>query len=573
MQTKKTKRPKGLIRRFIPYFAKYKAVLFFDLFCAALTTVCELVLPMLVRYVTNAGINDLASLTVGVVLKIGALYLFLRLVDAAANFFMASVGHIMGTKIETDMRTAMFDHLQKLSFNYFDNTKVAQIMTRITTDLFDVTEFAHHCPEEFFIAGGKTEAMEALREVRRLSKALLVFKLGDKGCAALPGDIPDSFVDEVVYPGFPVKVFNSIGAGDGFMSGFLRGWLRNEDLASCCRYANAAGAFAVSRLGCSSAYPSWTELQYFVSHGSKHKWLREDAMLEQIHWATNRRNKWKNLAVFAFDHRDPFSALAAETGRDAKAITAFKNLAFRAVAEASSELEGQNDVGILVDDTYGQSVLFESNRYPFWVGRSIEKTGVNPLMFEGKADVGSTLQAWPENHVVKCLFRPGAKDAPEVVEENERQLCRLFSGARSTGHDLLLEIIVDQPQTREEQDACLLRWMRRCYELGVYPDYWKILPVADQGTWQAIEALIGEYDPYCRGILFLGLNVAEAELVKRFAALPESPRALGFAIGRSIFLEPARKWFAGQMSDEDAVATMRDCFLRLARAWNGRNRG
>ena len=266
-------------------------------------------------------------------------------------------------------------------------------------------------------------------------------------------------------------------------------------------------------------------------------------------------------------------ALAAETGRDAKAITAFKNLAFRAVAEASSELEGQNDVGILVDDTYGQSVLFESNRYPFWVGRSIEKTGVNPLMFEGKADVGSTLQAWPENHVVKCLFRPGAKDAPEVVEENERQLCRLFSGARSTGHDLLLEIIVDQPQTREEQDACLLRWMRRCYELGVYPDYWKILPVADQGTWQAIEALIGEYDPYCRGILFLGLNVAEAELVKRFAALPESPRALGFAIGRSIFLEPARKWFAGQMSDEDAVATMRDCFLRLARAWNGRNRG
>ena len=140
MQTKKTKRPKGLIRRFIPYFAKYKAVLFFDLFCAALNTVCELVLPMLVRYVTNAGINDLASLTVGVVLKIGALYLFLRLVDAAANFFMASGGHIMGTKIETDMRTAMFDHLQKLSFNYFDNTKVAQIMTRITTDLFDVTK-------------------------------------------------------------------------------------------------------------------------------------------------------------------------------------------------------------------------------------------------------------------------------------------------------------------------------------------------------------------------------------------------------------------------------------------------
>lgn len=127
LESKARKHPKGLVRRFLPYFKKYKAVLFFDLFCAALTTVCELVLPMLVRYVTNAGINDLASLTVGVVLKIGALYLFLRLVDAAANFFMASIGHIMGTKIETDMRTAMFDHLQKLSFNYFTTPRWARL--------------------------------------------------------------------------------------------------------------------------------------------------------------------------------------------------------------------------------------------------------------------------------------------------------------------------------------------------------------------------------------------------------------------------------------------------------------
>lgn len=129
--------------------------MFFDLLCAALTTVCELVLPMLVRYITNMGINDLASLTIATVLKIGALYLFLRIVDAAADFFRASVGHIMGSKIETEMRSDLFDHLQKLSFNYFDNTKVGQIMSRITSDLFDVTEFAHHCPEEIFIAGIK----------------------------------------------------------------------------------------------------------------------------------------------------------------------------------------------------------------------------------------------------------------------------------------------------------------------------------------------------------------------------------------------------------------------------------
>ncbi len=150
----KTKK-KGLLRRFVRYFGPYKGVMIFDLFCAALTTVCELVLPMLVRYITDMGINDLASLTLGLILKIGALYLFLCLVDAGATFFRASVGHIMGAKMETDMRTDLFAHLQKLSFNYFDNTKVGQIMSRITSDLFDVTEFAHHCPEELFMAGVK----------------------------------------------------------------------------------------------------------------------------------------------------------------------------------------------------------------------------------------------------------------------------------------------------------------------------------------------------------------------------------------------------------------------------------
>ena len=145
----------ALLRRFWPYMARYKGILCFDLFCAALTSVCELVLPLIMRSITNMGVNDLSSLTVGYILRVGALYLVLRLIDGAANYFMANTGHVMGARIETDMRRDAFDHLQKLSDSYFANTKVGQIMGRITNDLFDVTEFAHHCPEEFFIAGLK----------------------------------------------------------------------------------------------------------------------------------------------------------------------------------------------------------------------------------------------------------------------------------------------------------------------------------------------------------------------------------------------------------------------------------
>ena len=145
----------SLMRRFAPYYKKYMGVFVLDLFCAGLTTLCEIFLPLMVRYLAQLGQQDLSLLTTGLVLRVAGAYLALRLIDIAAAWFMADVGHIMGAKIETDMRTDFFHHLQTLSFHFFANTKVGQLMARISSDLFDVTEFAHHCPEEFFIAGLK----------------------------------------------------------------------------------------------------------------------------------------------------------------------------------------------------------------------------------------------------------------------------------------------------------------------------------------------------------------------------------------------------------------------------------
>ncbi|MBQ4527008.1 MAG: ABC transporter ATP-binding protein [Clostridia bacterium] len=145
----------GSLFSFTKYYKPYVGIIILDLLCACLTTVCELVLPMIVRYITNAAQLGESSLLVSTVLKMGALYLFLRLVDTFANYYMANTGHVMGARIETDMRRDMFSHLMKLSYNYYDNAKVGQIMSRISNDLFDITEFAHHCPEELFICGIK----------------------------------------------------------------------------------------------------------------------------------------------------------------------------------------------------------------------------------------------------------------------------------------------------------------------------------------------------------------------------------------------------------------------------------
>ena len=178
METQKTTMKTGkLIRRFAPYYKSYWGTVAFDLLCAALTTVCEIVLPLIIRSITNLANDNIALLTVSYVLKLGGLYTFLRLIDAAAAYYMASVGHIMGSRIETDMRRDLFSHLQQLSFSYYSNTKVGQIMARITGDLFEVTEFAHHCPEEFFIAAIKIVASFIILSGMNIWLTLMVFAL------------------------------------------------------------------------------------------------------------------------------------------------------------------------------------------------------------------------------------------------------------------------------------------------------------------------------------------------------------------------------------------------------------
>lgn len=164
-----------LIKRFLPYFKPYRKTLYADLFCAALTTVCEIVLPLIIRKITNTALEDVALLTVRMITGLALVYFVLRVIDALANYYMADTGHVMGAKIETDMRRDAYAHLQQLSNTYFNNTKVGQIMGRITNDLFEVTEFAHHCPEEFFIAGIKIVISFIILARINLMLTLLVF--------------------------------------------------------------------------------------------------------------------------------------------------------------------------------------------------------------------------------------------------------------------------------------------------------------------------------------------------------------------------------------------------------------
>jgi len=416
--------------------------------------------------------------------------------------------------------------------------------------------------EEFHILGGDTDTLTALRKARTLTDAVLVCKRGAQGCVAFPGPIPESLDEGVTGPGFSVEVFNVLGAGDAFMAGFLRGWLRGEPLARCCQWGNACGAIVVSRHGCAPAMPTWIELQQFLSASSRPYRLRDDERLEHVHWSTTRTPPYDRLMVLAMDHRSQFDELVEELGADAARIPEFKTLALQAVQMAAGE---DPSFGVLLDGRYGADALATAADHPYWIGRPIEVPKSRPLEFECSADVATELAQWPLNHVVKCLVFYHPDDPDDLRDRQERQLLRLFDACRKTRHELLLEVIM--PPDSVVETTTIARAVRRLYAIGIRPDWWKLEPIADPAAWREIEAVVNEEDPLCRGVVVLGLSAPEPELIASFDAAAPFSVVKGFAVGRTIFYDAAREWFAGRIDSGAAIADMSGRLSLLAQAW------
>jgi 5-dehydro-2-deoxygluconokinase len=416
--------------------------------------------------------------------------------------------------------------------------------------------------EEMRILGGGDDIVSALKAVRRHTKATLVCKLGSMGCVALPDEVPDNLADAGIVPGVPVEVFNVLGAGDAFMAGFLRGWLRDEPLQRCCELGNACGAIVVSRHGCAPAMPTAAELDAFLARPEPPFRLREDDALEHLHWATTRARDYKELTVLAIDHRSQFEELARDAGCDDARVGEFKLLAFRALDRVAA---GDPSFGILIDDRFGRDVITQAADYPYWVGRPIEVPKSRPVAFEGGADVGLELVQWPLGQVVKCLAYYHPDDPAELRERQERQLQRLCSACRLSRHELLLEIIAPPDLPSDEQTTA--RSLERLYDIGIRPDWWKLEPTADGRAWQNIVNVIAQRDPLCRGVVMLGLSAPMPDLIASLEAAAPFPAIKGFAVGRTIFQDVAEQWLGGGIGDEEAISAMAARLSSLVTAW------
>jgi 5-dehydro-2-deoxygluconokinase len=419
--------------------------------------------------------------------------------------------------------------------------------------------------EEIRAAGGSDDTMMAIRRLRALSAATIVLKRGAEGATVFEDEIPDHLSEAIDCPGFPVEVFNVLGAGDAFMAGLLSGWLRGKNWTEAGRIANACGALVVARHGCAPAMPTAEELQSFIDRSPAISIPRNDEELAHLHRVTTRKRlSSPEICALAFDHRRQFEELADRTAGRPERIPVFKSLIGEVVASLSGKIDG---LGAIVDDRFGGGVLDRLTGTGTWLARPVELPGSRPLAFEDSSGPALALRSWPTEHVAKCLVYYDSADAEPLRIAQEAALISLQLAARATGREWLLELI---PPGGNRSDETVLASMRRFYEIGLKPDWWKLPPSTESETWKRIGDLIRASDPHVRGVILLGLDSSEADLGRAFSASADEPLVRGFAVGRAIFWSSAERWFEGTASDQEAISEISRAFLRIVDRWRSR---
>jgi 5-dehydro-2-deoxygluconokinase len=417
--------------------------------------------------------------------------------------------------------------------------------------------------EEFLIAGGVPgDLVASLKRVRAVTPAALVVKRGAAGCSFVPGEVPDHLEDALTVQGERVEVLNVLGAGDAFAAGLLTGLLQGQDFEGAAKLANACGAIVVSRHACAPAMPTREELAHWFG-GQRHPKVDADAQLAHLHRTTVPRARWDELCVMAFDHRSQFYELARQAGAAEPRLQRLKQLLVQSVEQVERQHALQGRVGVLIDGTYGEQALHRATGRGWWVGRPVELPGSRPLRFEPGLSLASQLQHWPAEQVVKCLLHYHPDDPPHLRLDQETQLRHLWEATRASGHELLLEVI--PPRDSADPDAAVLRAIKRFYNLGFKPEWWKLAPMA-AASWSALQALVAERDPQCRGAVILGLNQPVKELVRGFAAA-RNPLVKGFMVGRTLWADASLRWLKQEIDDEALVAQVAANFGALVQAW------
>ena len=446
--------------------------------------------------------------------------------------------------------------------------------------------------EEVQICAGKSvadseETLEScLAAIRQQSSATVVLKRGADGCEVYS---PES-ANPVSARSFQIEVLNVLGAGDAFMSGFLRGWLRKESLQTCALYGNACGALVVTRHGCSPAAPSFAEIEYFIRHfDDAHNLAQQQqtfwSKMDQLHLRTEFRNlrreghpqKMKlplreELLILAFDHRTQFEDTCRENALSTDKITDFKDQVCKGFQNVRKS-NNHKGLAILIDPEYGQNILTNSADADYTIGVPIEKAGSFPVEWLTEDSLYQQLLVRPANWFVKVLWHFHPEINPEDKNTQLAQLQKLNEVCAALKRKLMLELIIPDDFAKNESQVSsgktMGEAMTEVYQASINPYWWKITALDTEEEWQTMTGVLDKYDPEV-GVIILGNNAPIEQFERWFRVARSTPHTCGFAVGRSIFWEPWIKFAEGKITETEVSSMIAERYQQVINIWYNR---
>ena len=403
--------------------------------------------------------------------------------------------------------------------------------------------------EEIRITGGSNDTLSALREIRNRTAATIVLKRGPQGCVAFAGEIPATIEAAQVVPGFPVDVFNVVGAGDGFMGGLLFGWLRDRPLAEACRIGNACGALVVSRHGCAPASPTAQELEWFMRQSAdRAPDLHRDRQLAHLHRATTRRARPAAIVIIDCDSPLVPGGGVHDSGRTAGE---FKSLVVKALIEVRDRAPG---LGIMLDHGEGEEALYRIGSSVDWISQRIDVHGCNPLMFDDGLPAGIALRHWPLHLIVKCSV-PAATERDRAVQDE--RLRELYLACQHYGHELLLDMGgVVGPDIAAS--------IRALHTREILPDWWRVPAEMVAAHGDALSDLVAKTNPHCRGVIAQIDEEAPDVICGAIRTLPALALVKGVSTGSRFLAKLSRRWLTGEATDTEVLEALRTRLIAIA---------
>jgi 5-dehydro-2-deoxygluconokinase len=438
---------------------------------------------------------------------------------------------------------------------YRHSAHVTETMGRLLpfVDLLVGTE------EELKIAGGHDDIDAAIAELRNNVATTIVCKRGVAGCSVFEPGKP-----EQAYAGKPVDVVNVLGAGDAFLAGFLRGWLRGEPHATSAAWANANGALAVSRHGCAPAMGTFEEITWFLQQTDSRAAARSPH-LARLHRRAGRIAD-REMLVLAFDHRIPFEREADAAGVDRSEIKRLKRWLFEGFQKAVAD-GAEARCALLIDPIYGLDILNEATQRGLRVGAPIEAAGSTPTTWIGEGSAYAQILSRPSRWFVKALFRLHPNQSAGVGAAQLERLKELQFACDALERDLMIEVV--EPEGMHFAEGDVPRLIGDLASVGIDPRWWKVPPLSES-EWRSVERAFDEAGSDA-GIIILGADKSLDSFEEIFRAAAGSPRAAGFAVGRSIFGDAMKLFFRGKADRASVVEEVSGRYGQLVGLWRAKN--